>query len=97
MTDDQKKLLAEFETKVRKLMFTCQTLQTENKELMRQLLEKEEEIQIAKNEISSLNTKYENLKIARIISVKQDDINGAKQRLSKLVREVDKCIALLNE
>jgi hypothetical protein len=35
--------------------------------------------------------------MARVIGVTDRDIADTKQRLAKLVREVDKCIALLNE
>ena len=44
-----------------------------------------------------LEVRYTNLKMARTISIHDKDINDTKQRLSRLVREVDKCIALLNE
>ena len=43
---------------------------------------------------------YEELKKeknARILSINDNDLRDTKQRLAKLVREVDKCIALLNE
>ena len=40
---------------------------------------------------------YANLKSARIISINDNELKDTRQRLMKLVREVDKCIALLNE
>ena len=42
-------------------------------------------------------TSYTNLKTATTISLNGSDVKETKLRLSKLVREVDKCIALLNE
>lgn len=97
MTGDQKKLLSDFETKLRKLMFMYEALKEKNTELQAQLSEKEDKIRIAENEIRSLTFKYENLKVAKFVSVNKHEINTAKTRLTKLVREVDKCIALLNE
>ncbi len=97
MTTDQKKVLADFEFKLRQLMDLCNKFNLANQTLTVQLTEKERALQTALNEMDALKTKYDNLKIARIISVKQDDLTGAKQRLSKLVREVDKCISLLND
>ena len=41
--------------------------------------------------------RYNDLKTATAISLDGSDVKGTKQRLTKLVREVDKCIALLNE
>ena len=42
-------------------------------------------------------TQYTDLKTARTISLYDKDIKDTKQRLASLVREVDRCIALLNE
>jgi chromosome segregation ATPase len=97
MTDAQKKTLTEFEARVRQLMFMYETLKLENAALEQQISEKNEKLRLASEEMKSLKAKYDNLKMARIIAVRQDDFKGAKQRLSKLVREVEKCIALLNE
>jgi len=36
------------------------------------------------------------LKLARMLQVSDEDKSAAKARLAKLVRDVDKCIALLN-
>ena len=97
MTEEQSKLIANFEARVRQLMFLCDELKQKNAVLEKDLVNEVEKTQSLEEEITRLNLKYDNLKIARIISVKQDDFRGAKKRLSKLVREVDKCIALLNE
>ena len=47
--------------------------------------------------VKELEEKYTNLKMARIISINDNELRDTKQRLARLVREVDKCIALLNE
>ena len=97
MTEDQSKLLNIFESRVRQLIYICDSLKGENSELKFQI----EELKQSQDKLEEANkiikVKYDNLKMARIISVKQDDLKSAKNRLSKLVREVDKCIALLNE
>lgn len=97
MTEDQNKLLKEFEARVRQLIFLCDDLKIENRELKEKLESQSISVNALSEENKALKEKYDNLKMARIISVRQDDFTGAKSRLSKLVREVDKCIALLNE
>ena len=97
MTSEQLKLLADFEARVRQLMFLCDDLKQENAELNKELQAQKNSYQALLEENKTLNRKYDNLKMARIITVKRDDFKGAKSRLSKLVREVDKCISLLNE
>ena len=97
MTEDQKKLLAVFEVRVRDLMAKCDKQEQKIDELLRTLDSKDEDIQQAKLMINRLNTKCDNLLTARAISVDEGDVKNARMRLSKLVREVDKCIALLSE
>ena len=68
----------------------------EIKTLKKQLSEKETEIERLENSRKDLEARYTNLKMARTISLYDKDIKDTKQRLSNLVREVDKYIALLN-
>ena len=97
MTEEQSKLLYGFENRVCQLVYICDGLKEENNDLILQI----EELKKAQGELEKANkiikAKYDNLKMARLISVRQDDMKNAKSRLSKLVKEVDKCIALLNE
>jgi FtsZ-binding cell division protein ZapB len=97
MTEEQTKLLSVFEARVRQLVFLCDELKNRNKTLEGQLASLQQAYAVLQTENEQGKAKYDSLKVARIISVKQDDFTGAKARLSKLVKEVDKCIALLNE
>ena len=58
---------------------------------------KDEELRQAKDMIEGLNAKCDNMLTVRIVSTNEEEMKNARMRLSKLVREVDKCIALLNE
>ena len=97
MTEEEKKLLNFFETQLRHLIYLHDELKRENAEL-KKLLENEklknEKVQAQYDE---LEVSYTNLKTATAISLNGSDVKETKLRLSKLVREVDKCIALLNE
>ena len=97
MTEDQKRLLAVFEVRVRDLMALCDQQKRRIDELTVALSLKEEELRQAKDMIEGLNTKCDKLLTARVVSVNEGEMKSARMRLSKLVREVDKCIALLNE
>ncbi len=96
MIDDKKKLLTDFEFRVRQVMYLCDSLKEDNARLKKELAEKEQQISEFNSELSRLRTKYDSLKIARTITAASVDVDNAKNRLSKLVREVDKCINLLN-
>ena len=97
MTEEEKKLLNSFETQLRHLIYLHDELKRENAEL-KKLLENEklknEKVQAQYDE---LEVSYTNLKTATAISLNGSDVKETKLRFSKLVREVDKCIALLNE
>jgi FtsZ-binding cell division protein ZapB len=97
MTEEQSRLVFAFEDQVHQLMRLCDGLKQENSDLKQQMQVLQRSQAELENENKTIKVKYDNLKMARIISVKQDDFTGAKSRLSKLVKEVDKCIALLNE
>ena len=97
MTEEEKKLLNTFETRLRHLIYIHDELKRENAEL-KKLLDmeklKNEKVQAQYDE---LEVSYTNLKTATAITLNGSDVKETKLRLSKLVREVDKCIALLNE
>lgn len=97
MTEEDKKLLSTFEARLRHLMYLHDELKRENAEIKQLLEEKQEEVAKLRSDFNELEVVYANLKIAKTISLTSNEVKDTKQRLSKLVREVDKCIALLNE
>ncbi|MGL4520744.1 MAG: hypothetical protein ACRCUJ_14025 [Phocaeicola sp.] len=97
MTEEDKKLLTNFETKLRHFIYLHDELKRENSELKELLLKKEDTISQLESRIEQLEANYANLKWARMISIRDKDIKDTKERISKLVREVDKCITLLSK
>jgi len=95
MTNENKKLLVDLEVRIKQVMFLCDSLKEENAVLKSELKTRQQQIDEAVTDLNRLKTKYDSLKIARTITAASVDVDGAKQRLSKLVREVDKCINLL--
>ena len=97
MTDEGKRILSIFETKLRHLIYLHDELKRENSGLKQLLAAKEKECEEMRMEYSRLLKSYTDLKTATAISLNGSDVKETQLRLSKLVREVDKCIALLNE
>ena len=97
MTEEHNRLLAVFDVRVRDLMNLCDKQKHQISELKSILTLKENELQQAMQTIGELSTKCDNMLTARVVSVNEVEMKSARMRLSKLVREVDKCIALLNE
>jgi len=97
MTEEDRKLISSFEGKLRHFMFLYDEIKQENADLKQLIIKKDEEIHQLEQSRKELEARYTDLKMARTISLYDKDIKDTKQRLSSLVREVDKCIALLNE
>ena len=96
MTEEKKKLLTDLEFRVRQVMYMCDTLKAENIRLKSDLQVTQQQFAEKTDQLNQLKTKYDSLKTARTITAASVDVKIAKNKLSKLVREVDKCINLLN-
>ena len=96
MTAQEEQALHLFETRVRQLILSYQKLAQDNQRLQQELVEKQQTLDEALAQNQQLNMDYNNLKLARMMTVNGEDLQSAKNRLSRLIREVDKCIALLN-
>lgn len=96
MTEDDSRLIEQFEGKIRKLVDLYDTVKCSNSQLQGQLKAKEEEIMQLKEELAGLKESYQNLKRSKVLEVSGHDIDDTKRRISGLVREIDHCIELLN-
>ena len=96
MTEKEEKLLADLEVRMRQLMFFCDSLKAENNQLKQELSQKDNSISELESGLDQLKDKYNNLRVAKSISSSnKEEVLLAKKRLSKLVRDVDKCISIL--
>ena len=96
MTEVDEIVIVNFESKLNRLMNAYTQLSAENASLRKQMVQQSVELEKMSEQYAELTTSYTNLKLAKIISVNDSEIGDTKRKLSKLVREVDKCIALLN-
>jgi len=96
MTDNQNELLAVLDVRLHDLMALCEEQKKTIKALNQKINADSETIQQADQKIKALNAKYSELLTGHIISLDDGDVKNARLRLLKLVREVEKCIALLN-
>lgn len=97
MTEEDKELLSTFETKLRHLIYLHEEALAENNRLRQLLEEKDNECLEMKAGYEQLQKDYTNLKTSATISLDGGDVKETQSRLLQLVREIDKCIALLNE
>jgi len=69
---------------------------TENKKLKNELINLTKQLDDKENENEDLINNYESLKMAKTIAASSGDAHDAKIKINRLVREIDKCISLLN-
>ncbi len=97
MTDQEKNLLVSVEFKVKQIVAKHESLKEEKRQLLEKTKNLEESLDQLRKENQVLEQKYENLKLAKMLSASEDETKDAKSRIQKIVREIDKCIALLNK
>ena len=91
------KTLATFETRLRQMLLRFQELKKENGELSRLLESNKETLKLLQEKLDQKQSDYDSLKMAKMIEISDGDLDGAKDLLSKLIREVNKCIAILSD
>ncbi|MEI8112789.1 MAG: hypothetical protein WCI54_04130 [Bacteroidia bacterium] len=97
MTDQEKNLLVDFKAKVKQIIAKNEALKQEKNQLDGKIGDLEKTISQIHQENSLLQKKYDNLKLAKMLLASDDENKDAKNRIQKIVREIDKCIALLNK
>ena len=93
---DTESILRTFTTHVRQLIISFKELKKENGELKTVLDERNKEITELKNQLNEQQNQYNALMMAKMIDITDGDIEASRKRIQKLIRSVNKCIALLN-
>lgn len=96
MTAEEDALLRTLEARVVQVALEHKALTDRCAALSRAMEEKDDAIAALHSRIDRLQADYADLKTARMIDISSGDMRTARSRLSRLVREVEKCIALLN-
>ena len=91
------KTLATFETRLRQMILRFQELKKENQDLYGMVEKAEQEQAVLRAKLEQQQNDYQSLKMAKMIEISDGDLAGAKERLSKLIRDVNKCIAILSD
>ena len=94
-SDDQ--TLSVFQTRVRQMLLRYQQLKKENEELYAMVDQAERETRGLRAELERKEQEYETLKMMKMLEVSDNDLDATKNRLARLIRDVNKCIAILSE
>lgn len=90
-------VLATFQTRVRQLILRFQEMKKENEELYAMVADNERKIAVLEAQLAQKERDYQSLKMARMLEISDNDLKDSKERLAHLIREVNKCIAVLSD
>lgn len=93
----ESKTINQFATRVRQMILQYQSVTKQNEDLCRQVAEQQERIAELEAQLQQQRNDYDSLKLARMVEITDGDMQSAQKRLAKLIRDVDKCITLVNE
>ena len=96
MNADQVQIIEELKSRLDRLMLLLEKEREEKKALRISNMELQKNNKLHLSRISELELKYANLRIAKTLLAENEDSHDAKIRVNRIVREIDKCIALLN-
>jgi len=96
MNASQVQIIEELNSRLMRILSKLESEREEKQSLKINNIELQKKIAIQQTQISELEIKYTNLKIAKSLLADNEDSHDAKIRVNRIVREIDKCIALLN-
>ncbi|MBP5776033.1 MAG: hypothetical protein J6W56_00645 [Prevotella sp.] len=91
------KALSTFETRVRQMILRFQELKKENEHLQTLVEKNEQDIKTLQAQLTQADNDYQSLQMAKMMEITDGDLESAKARVAKMIREMNKCIAILSD
>ncbi|MDR2040058.1 MAG: hypothetical protein LBQ60_19210 [Bacteroidales bacterium] len=92
----QDEIIFSLEENITRILLVAEELKVNNLQLKQQVEELSEAVRVKNQEIEALEVKYQSLKLTKTLIASTEDIKNVKLQVNRMVREIDKCIALLN-
>ena len=89
--------LANFQTRVRQMILRFQELKKESNELRTIIAKNEQDMKDLRAKLTQAENDYMSLKTAKLMEITDGDLESAKARLARMIRDVNKCIAILSD
>ena len=94
--DANEKTLNAFTTRVRQMILQYNETKNENAELYAMVDERDSKIKELEAKLEQARRDYEMLKMAKMLEITDGDMESVQKRVSRLIRDVNKCITLLS-
>lgn len=79
------------------MILQYEEMKKENNDLYELVDQREKEIEKLEAQLKQARNDYNSLKMAKMIEISDSDMENAQKRISKLIRDVNKCITLISE
>ncbi len=86
----------QLQEKIQKLIGMYEKERSANEQLNRERSDLQDQVRMEKDRLKEIEEKYNKLKISKALIASSEDVHDAKLKVNRMVREIDKCIALLN-
>ena len=96
MSANEQTILA-FETRVRQMILHFKQLKKENEDLAAQNEKGKKYIADLQAKLTQAQKDYNSLKMAKMMQITDGDLEGAKARVTKMIKTVNQCIAILSD
>ena len=96
MKEDYQIVISGLKKKIEVLISAYEEVVAENNNLVTELDKCRFALEQSNNREKESETKLNNLQLIEAFKASSSDVKEAKQKIARLVKEIDKCIALLN-
>ena len=97
MSKDYQSALNNLKRKIEIIISKYEQASSDNSRLVDELTETKNALENSNNKVKELEQRISNLQLAEAFKTSSADVKEAKQKIGKIVKEIDKCIALLND
>ena len=92
-----KKIVESIEVKLKKFITLHQTLEIKKRKLEEESTGLKDRLSQCESDLSRLREEVSILEISKSVSTSQEETKRNRQKINKYVREIDRCIELLNK
>ncbi len=85
-----------FTTRMRQMILLYKEKKQEVSTLYEMLDEQEAKMKQMEKQLAQMQRDYDSLKMARMLEVTDGDLEKAKAKVAKIIRDINKCMTLLN-
>jgi chromosome segregation ATPase len=96
MSSENKEIVNNLQDKIMRLVDRYRSVKSDYDFMKAQNDQLTSKLEESAREMADLSEKYNTLKFSKTIEASSGDVHFAKIKINQIVREIDKCIALLN-